>query len=241
MMSKTPAADLGVCVKSGVCVWISGWECAPVHDSVRACVCGSLSSLTGTQAAEGWVQLSQSSQRESEKKGKKNREILIKRCRCFGAIKHHWHMFHSTYFFLLNVPLFHIFFFHKAAFLRVVGVWLEERQRGYHGNKAHHRYEHPWWRSGEAITVSHWPHSERVRVCVCYGTRSNRGCAVLFSILWTKVFKRARLWERVNRHTELLSCNWPQCRFSGRGQFKYYWATKYTLMTSCKKRKDRKE
>lgn len=184
-----------------------------MHDSVwaRVCVCvcvrvyGSLSFLTGSQAADGWVQLSQSSIWETERKKERKTEILKKRCRYFGAIKHHWHIFHSSYFFLLNVPLFS---FHKAVFFSfgLVGVWLEERQWGYHGNKAHHRYEHPWWRTGEAITVSHWPHFERERcLCVCYGMRSNRGCAVLFSILWTKVWENQTV--RVSVQTHGWSCS----------------------------------
>lgn len=190
---------------------------------VCVCACVRQSVFPNWLTVSGWLSTAEPIEhlrdREKVREKEKNREILKKRCRYFGAIKHHWHIFHSSYFFLLNVPLFNFFFSllpqSSFFFFGLVGVWLEERQRGYHGNKAHHRYEHPWWRTGEAITVSHWPHFERERcLCVCYGMRSNRGCAVLFSILWTKVFERTGCKsEHTDTRRKLLSCNWPQCRF----------------------------
>lgn len=61
-------------------------------------------------AEYSWANRASERQRESKREREKNREILKKRCRYFGAIKHHWHIFHSSYFFLLNVPLFAFFF-----------------------------------------------------------------------------------------------------------------------------------
>lgn len=89
---------------------------------VCVCACVRQSVFPNWLTVSGWLSTAEPIEhlrdREKVREKEKNREILKKRCRYFGAIKHHWHIFHSSYFFLLNVPLFNFFFpsFHKAVF-----------------------------------------------------------------------------------------------------------------------------